>query len=109
LIEQEAKTGINDWLEELGKMLQNLIVLPSQASRFLAQSETGGLMVQSPQISSEMHALKSAVNRLTGGIIFFGLLLGGVLLYNAGNTVYGDGMLIVSFIALLWVLLGKQS
>jgi len=108
LIEQEAKTRISDWLEELGSMLQNLIALPSQASHVLAQAESGGLLVQSPQLSRDMQSLNRSMNRLTGGIIFFGLLIGGVLLYNAGELVYGKGMLIAAAIALLWVLLDRR-
>ena len=49
LIEQEATKGIGDWLQELGSLLQNLVALPSQASRVLAQAEQGSLILQSPQ------------------------------------------------------------
>jgi len=64
LIEQEAKTGIGDWLEELGNLFQNLIALPSQASRVLAQAESSGLIVQSPQLSRDAHSLIRAVDIL---------------------------------------------
>jgi len=109
LIENEAKIGIGDWLEELGSMLQMLIALPSQASRVLAQTESGGLMVQSPQISRDMRSLMRAVDRLTGGFIFIGLLIGGVMLYNAGNITYGQGMLGAALIMLLWILLSRKE
>jgi predicted unusual protein kinase regulating ubiquinone biosynthesis (AarF/ABC1/UbiB family) len=109
LIEQEAKTGISDWLEELGSMLQNLIALPSQVSRVLAQAESGGLLVQSPQISRDMQSLNRSMNRLTGGIIFFGLLIGGVLLYNSGNIIYGEGMLVAALATLLWVSFSRRG
>ncbi len=109
LIEQEAKTGIGDWLEELGSMLQALIALPSQASRVLAQTESGGLMVQSPQMSRDMKSLTRSVDRLTGGLIFIGLLIGGVTFYNAGNVMYGQGMLGAALISLLWVLFSRKE
>jgi predicted unusual protein kinase regulating ubiquinone biosynthesis (AarF/ABC1/UbiB family) len=109
LIEQEAKTGIGDWLEELGSMLQNLIALPSQASRVLAQTESGGLMVQSPQMSRDLRSLTRSVDRLTGGLVFVGLLIGGVMLYNAGNIMYGQTMLVVAFIVLLWTLFVRRD
>ncbi len=109
LIEQEAKTGIGDWLEELGSMLQALIALPSQASRVLAQTESGGLMVQSPQMSRDMKSLTRSVDRLTGGLIFIGLLIGGVMFYNAGNVMYGQGMLGAALISLLWVLFSRKE
>jgi predicted unusual protein kinase regulating ubiquinone biosynthesis (AarF/ABC1/UbiB family) len=109
LIEQEAKTGIGDWLEELGSLFQNLIALPSQASRVLAQAEGAGLKVQSPQLSRDAHLLLRAVDRLTGGIIFFGLLIGGVLLYNAGNVLYGQWLFGAAVLSLLWVLFARRE
>ena len=109
LIESEATKGLSDWLEELGGMLQNLIALPSQASRVLAQTENGGLMVQSPQMSRAVRSLTRSVDRLTGGIMFLGLLLGGVLLYNAGNIHYGAVMLGGAVLVLLWVLFSRRE
>ena len=109
LIESEATKGLSDWLEELGGMLQNLIALPSQASRVLAQTESGGLMVQSPQMSRAVRSLTRSVDRLTGGIIFLGLLLGGVLLYNAGKILYGAVMLGGAVLVLLWVLFSRRE
>jgi predicted unusual protein kinase regulating ubiquinone biosynthesis (AarF/ABC1/UbiB family) len=109
LIENEAKSGIGDWLEELGNLFQNLIALPSQASRVLAQAEGGGFVVQSPQISRDMRALMRAVDRLTGGMIFFGLLIGSVLLYNAGNVMYGEVAFGAALLMLLWILLSRRD
>jgi predicted unusual protein kinase regulating ubiquinone biosynthesis (AarF/ABC1/UbiB family) len=109
LIEQETSKGIGDWLEELGGLLQNLIALPSQASRVFSQAERGELVVQSPQVVREVRALNRSMDRLTGGIIFFGLLLGGVLLYNAGNVLFAQGMLAGALIVLLWVLFARRG
>ena len=109
LIEQEATKGISDWLEEFGSLLQNLIALPSQASRVLSQVERGDLIVQSPQISREVRSLTRSVDRLTGGIIFLGLLLGGVLLYNAGDIVFGQGLLAGAVVSLLWILFSRRN
>jgi predicted unusual protein kinase regulating ubiquinone biosynthesis (AarF/ABC1/UbiB family) len=77
LIEKEAIKGISDWLEELGSLLQTLVALPSQASRVFAQAERGDLIVQSPQVVREVRLLTRSVDRLTGGLIFVGLLIGG--------------------------------
>ena len=109
LIEQEAAKGVSDWLAELGSLLQNLIALPSQAGRVIAQAERGDLVVQSPQVVREVRALTRSVDKLTGGIIFIGLLLGGILLYNAGNILYGQGMLAGALVVLLWVLFSRRS
>jgi predicted unusual protein kinase regulating ubiquinone biosynthesis (AarF/ABC1/UbiB family) len=109
LVEQEATKGISEWLEELGGVLQNLIALPSQASRVLAQAESGGLIVRSPQVSRDVRSLARSVDRLTSGVVFLGLLLGGVLLYNAGNVLFGQGMLIAAVVILLWVVFQRKE
>jgi predicted unusual protein kinase regulating ubiquinone biosynthesis (AarF/ABC1/UbiB family) len=109
LIEKEAIKGISDWLEELGSLLQTLVALPSQASRVFAQAERGDLIVQSPQVVREVRLLTRSVDRLTGGLIFVGLLIGGVMLYNAGNVTYGQIMLGVALIPLLWVLFSRRG
>jgi len=109
LIEQEATKGISDWLEELGSLLQNLIALPSQASRVFSQAERGDLIVQSPQVVREIHALTRSVDRLTGGIIFLGLLLGGVMFYNAENILFAQGMFAGALIVFLWILFARRN
>ena len=109
LIEQEATKGISDWLEELGSLLQNLVALPSQASRVFAQAERGELVMQSPQVMKEVHALTRSVDRLTGGVIFLGLSLGGVLLYNAGNIMFAQGMMVGAVVSLLWILFSGRN
>ena len=109
LVEQEASKGISDWLEELGSLLQNLIALPSQASRVFSQAERGDLIVQSPQVAREVRTLTRSVDRLTGGVIFLGLLLGGVSLYNAGNVQFAQGMLAAALLVILWILFSRRG
>jgi predicted unusual protein kinase regulating ubiquinone biosynthesis (AarF/ABC1/UbiB family) len=110
LIENETSSkGISDWLEEFGSLLQNLIALPSQASRILAQAERGDLIVKSPQVAHEVRALTRSVDKLTGGIVFLGLLLGGILLYNAGNILYAQGMLTGALLTFLWILFSRRK
>ena len=109
LVEEEASSGVDYWLDEIGQMLQTLLALPGQTSRVLTQAEGRGLMVQSPQISRDVHSLTRSVDRLSGSVIFAALLIGGVMLLDNGNTFYGGGLLGVSVLALLWVLLGRKG
>ena len=109
LVEEETSSGFDYWLDELGEMLQVLLAIPGQTSRVLTQVESNGLVVQSPQVSREVRSLSRSVNRLTGSIIFAALLIGGVMLVNAGNTTYGGGFLGASGLALLWVLFGNRG
>jgi hypothetical protein len=55
-----------------------------------------------------MRALTLAMDRLTAGVVFFGLLIGGVLFYNAGNITYGRGLLAGALVALLWVMFFRR-
>ena len=81
------------------------MALPSQASRVLAQAESGGFVVQSPQVSRDVIRLSRAVDRLTGSVIFAALLFGGVTLYEgrqdylrAGYADPGGFDLVVGFV-----------
>jgi predicted unusual protein kinase regulating ubiquinone biosynthesis (AarF/ABC1/UbiB family) len=109
LVEEEASSGLDYWLDELGEMLQALLALPGQASRVFAQVEGGGLLVQSPQVSRELRSLTYSVDRLSGSIIFSALLIGGIMLLNSGNITYGGGLLGASGLALLWILFGNKG
>lgn len=109
LIEQEAAQGFDFWLDQLGEMVQTLLALPSQTSRLLARAEAGELTVQVPQVSRDIGALTKSVNRLTAGVIFASLLLGGVFLYNDGHILLGESLLAGSGLLLLWMLFVRGS
>jgi predicted unusual protein kinase regulating ubiquinone biosynthesis (AarF/ABC1/UbiB family) len=109
LVQEETSSGLDYWLDELGEMLQTLLALPGQASRVLAQAEGSGLLVQAPQISFEIRSLTRSMDRLTGSILFAALLIGGVMLFNAGNTTFGSGLLGASGLAMVWILFGKKG
>jgi predicted unusual protein kinase regulating ubiquinone biosynthesis (AarF/ABC1/UbiB family) len=109
LIEQEATKGLDYWLEQIGELFQTLLALPAQTSRILAQAETGGLTVQVPQISRDIRGVIKSIDRLTSGVVFTALLLGGVFLYNAGNAVFGESLLGLSGLLLLWILCMRRD
>jgi hypothetical protein len=92
------------WLDELGNILKELIALPSQMGRLLTQAERGELNVQVPQVTRQVVYLERAINRLTGGIVFAALLIGGVLFYNAGNILLAGVSWGGSAISLLWII-----
>jgi predicted unusual protein kinase regulating ubiquinone biosynthesis (AarF/ABC1/UbiB family) len=111
LVEQEASSALNldNILKQLGEVVQVLIALPSQASRVLAQVESGGLVVQTPQTTREVRALGRSVDRLTGGVIFAALLVSGVMLLNSGNGQLGEGLLGAAVATLLWIMFGGRG
>jgi len=104
LVTEEAGSNWRVWLDELGEVLETLVAIPSQAGRVLAQMERGELSVQAPQINRQVAYLEKAVNRLGGVILSVALMLGGVLLYNAGNTLFAGIMLAGSALVLLWTI-----
>ncbi len=111
LVEEEASSafGLDNILKQVGDLVQSFIALPSQAGRVLAQVESGGLTVQSPQVTREVRALGRSVDRLTGGVIFAALLVSGVMLLDAGNGQLGGGLLGAAGATLLWVLFGNKK
>ncbi len=109
LVEQEATKGLDYWLEQIGELVQTLLALPSQASRVLAQAEAGGLVVQVPQISRDVRGVIKSIDRLTTGVVFTAVLLGGVFLYNAGNVMFGEALLGASGVLLLWMLFVRRN
>jgi hypothetical protein len=80
--------------------------LPTQASRVLTQMESGGLVVQSPQVTREIHTLGRSVDHLTSGIIFAAFLVSGAMLLNSGNIQLGEVLLGAAGATLLWAVFG---
>jgi predicted unusual protein kinase regulating ubiquinone biosynthesis (AarF/ABC1/UbiB family) len=111
LVQEEASSAfsLDNILKQVGDVVQAFIALPSQASRLLAQMESGGLVVQSPQVIREIHTLGRSMDRLTGGIIFAAFLVSGVVLLNSGNSQLGGGLLGAAGATLLWVMFGGRK
>ncbi len=103
LIAEEGISNWETWLDELGNLFKELLALPSQTSRVLARVERGDLNVNTPQVSRQIYHLESAVNRLTGGIVFAAFLFGGVLLYRSGDVALGYLFWVLSILTLLWM------
>jgi predicted unusual protein kinase regulating ubiquinone biosynthesis (AarF/ABC1/UbiB family) len=104
LVSEEGGSGLDIVLETLEELAKTLVALPSQASRVLAQAEREGLLIRAPQMTRQLGLLERSIDRLSGSLIFSALLLGGIFLYNAGNLVFGQTLLVFAGIVLLWVL-----
>jgi len=102
LVTEEVGSNWRVWLDEAGEVLKTLISIPSQAGRVLAQMERGELSVQAPQVNRQIGHLEKAIYRLIGVVLSSALMLGGVLLYNAGNGLFAGILLAASALALLW-------
>lgn len=104
LIREEAGSNLDIYLNELKKIGRSLLSYPSRIDSLLAKMEMGEMAVQTPQLEAPINRLQRAVTRLTGGIIFAALLVGGIQVYLAGDDIVGGVLLFISGIVLLWVL-----
>lgn len=105
LVAEQGGSTLDMALDTLEELVKTLVALPSQASRVLAQTEREGLLIRAPQVNRQIGSLERSVDRLTGSVLFAALLLGGIMLFNAGNLFFGQVLLGLAGLALLWVLL----
>jgi predicted unusual protein kinase regulating ubiquinone biosynthesis (AarF/ABC1/UbiB family) len=103
LVAEEGTSNWQTWLDEAGKIFQVLIGLPARTDRVLTLIERGNLTVQNPLMNRQVAFLEQAVNRLAGGVVFGGLLIGGAIL-STTNPHLGKILLGTSVIPLLWTL-----
>lgn len=104
LVADEGLSSWETWLEEGGKILQTLIALPGRTERVLTVMERGDLSVQTPMLNRQVMHMEAAVNRLAGGVVFAGLLVGGAILYST-NPQAGKIMMGAAALPLLWLVL----
>lgn len=108
LLASDSVSELDAILDQLGDLLRALIALPSQAGRVLAKMEQGELAVHAPQLTREARALVRSVDRLTAGVVFAALLIGGVMLLEAGNAAAANLFFGAAAATLIWMLLGRR-
>jgi predicted unusual protein kinase regulating ubiquinone biosynthesis (AarF/ABC1/UbiB family) len=108
LIAEEAATGWEFWLDELGALARALLSLPKRTEAVLSQIERGEVAVRIPQVVERLDRLELAARRTVGGMIFAALLVGGVQLYLAGQMAFGGALLAGAALALGWVVVSGR-
>lgn len=103
LTEGEGGSQFDVFLNEAGEFFKMLIAIPGRTERVLGRIERGELNVQMPLVNLQISYLEKSLNRLTGGIIFLGLLVAGAILYD-GHTSLAQGLFAGAGIALLYTL-----
>jgi predicted unusual protein kinase regulating ubiquinone biosynthesis (AarF/ABC1/UbiB family) len=109
LVSQEVGSNWQVWLDELGKVLRELITIPTKLGRVLSQVERGDITVQVPGIGRQMLGVEQAVNRLTGSVVFTALLISGIMLYVDGKVTLAYVLLACSGITILWMIFFSRS
>jgi predicted unusual protein kinase regulating ubiquinone biosynthesis (AarF/ABC1/UbiB family) len=103
MISEEGTSNWEFWLDEIGELVKQLVAIPGQASQVLNRIERGELNVNVPQVNRQIYHLESAVNRMTGSIVFAAFLFGGVLLFQSGNMRLGYLFWGFSVLTLIWM------
>jgi predicted unusual protein kinase regulating ubiquinone biosynthesis (AarF/ABC1/UbiB family) len=104
LIAAEAASSWGIWAKQLENMARSLVAFPRRVEAVLVQIERGELATRDPQLSAQVSQLERAIRRGTGGLIFIGLLLGGVQLYLAGEAAFSYALLASAGLTLVWVI-----
>jgi predicted unusual protein kinase regulating ubiquinone biosynthesis (AarF/ABC1/UbiB family) len=104
LVAEEGLSNWDIWLDEIGNLFKELIALPVQTGQVLTRLERGELNVNVPQVNRQIYHLESAVNRMTGSIIFAAFLFGGVLLRQSGDIRLGYLFWALSGVTLFWTI-----
>jgi predicted unusual protein kinase regulating ubiquinone biosynthesis (AarF/ABC1/UbiB family) len=104
LLTDEGASSWELWLDEIGDLVKEVIALPGQTGRVMTRLERGELSVNTPQVNRQIYHLESAVNRLTGSVVFAAFLFGGVLLYRGGDVTLGYTFWALSALTLFWMM-----
>lgn len=103
LTEGEGGSVFDTFLNEAGELLKTLIAIPGRAERVLGRIERGQLNVEAPLVNLQISYLERSVNRLTGGIVFLGMLIAGAILYDS-HVLFGQGLFGGAGVALFYTL-----
>lgn len=89
----------------LREELQDLIATPTRIRRLITLAETGRLqvrMVEDVKAARRLDRIERRLSRLSGTVLTSAGVVGGVMLYNAGNTNMAIGFWFVS--GVMWLL-----
>lgn len=103
LTEGEDGSPLDVFFDEAEQFFKTLIAIPGRAERVLGRIERGELNVQIPLVNLQISYLERSLNRLTGGIVFLGLLVAGAILYDA-NALIARGLFGGAGVALFYTI-----
>ena len=105
-----------DWLKMMFEMLieqaRAMATLPTRLDSTLAKIERGELLITAraaPGLQRQIQGLTGSINRLVSAVLFAALLLTGGLLYISGERLLGGIGLGLSFMIVVWIILGYRG
>jgi len=90
---------------EITRMFQLVLRLPTRTDNLITRMEQGRLEVRVPTLSRDMDRLKHSQRKMTIAIIFAAFLLSGVQFYLAAAMIPAVIFIGISFILLIWIVL----
>jgi predicted unusual protein kinase regulating ubiquinone biosynthesis (AarF/ABC1/UbiB family) len=108
LVSDEGGSTFQTILDEAKKVLQVAVGLPGRTDRVLTLMERGELGVQTPLLNLRVRRLERAVSRISGGLVFAGLLIAGAVVYGS-DPGFGRLLMGASVLPLLWVMVGGRG
>ena len=103
LAEGDGGSQWDVFIDEAGNLFKTLMAIPGRTERVLGRVERGELNVQMPMVNIQISYLERSLNRLTGGIVFLGLLVAGAILYDT-SLILAQALLGASGLALFYTL-----
>ena len=104
LLRDERGGIVRSVVDEAASTVALAARLPRRLDGLVTRLEDGEVAVETPRLDVRIGRLERAVSRLVSALLFFGLLLGGVLL-RPDDEVLGTVLMSVSALPLLHVLL----
>ena len=104
LLRDERGGVLASFADEAVRTLDTAVRLPGRLDGLITRLEDGEVAVETPRLERRIRGLEAAVGRLTSALVFFGLLIGGVLLRPA-DPVLGVVLMSASAVPLLHALL----
>lgn len=110
LVVEEARHGLDFWVEEAKTRLRTLLLLPTKMDAVLSRLEHGDLAVRVPEVDRRVRQLERATRQLVASILFFALFLGGIQLYLEGRSPLWEMLLAGAGLSLIWMLMtGRRA
>ncbi|RIX28819.1 ABC1 kinase family protein [Amnibacterium setariae] len=100
LLRDESGGVVASFVDEAARTLAVAARLPRRLDGLVTRLEDGEVAVETPRLDRQIRLLERAVGRMTSALLFFGLLLGGVLLRST-DAVLGTVLMGVSGLPLL--------
>jgi len=105
LISEQARPGLEFWLDEIKTRLVALLAMPMKLDALLTRLEHGELSVRTPEVVQQGKRLERSSRLLAAAVMFAAFLLGGIQLTMNGDTLFGGFILGGAGVCLLVILI----